>query len=245
MTHILDDWIANLKPVRYGELEAYVIKNWPLLGEYDIKDPETWSEYEVRLARILFGRDKEKWAEFLEDQEIEHVQETETWNCSLESLLHGCKTRLVEPKVLFSVDLFYDSDFAAGTWYGGWTATAFTEKLALVSEYGEDDSLSLYIPIPMGLLSRSNLFQSTALLFQNCKKRWKAGVDWFAREDFYKTIYVNRIDAPELYRLFLSYEGRGKDTILKMDSKEIISYREDDMQHDYKDVLKVTNTKSK
>lgn len=241
MTHILADWIANLKSIRYDDLEAYVIENWSLLGECDIKDPESWSDYEVRLARILYGRDEEKWAEFLEDYEIEHVQETDTWNCSLDLLLHGCKTLLAKPKVLFSVEFDYESDSPAGSWSGGWEATAFTERLGLVSEFGEDDSLSLYIPIPMGLASRGNLFQSIALLFQNCKKRWKSGVDWFARDDFYKSIYVDGIDVPELYRLFLAYEGRGKDAILKMDSKDIVNYREDDMQHDYKNVLKVTN----
>jgi len=240
MSHPLDDWIAELRPLSHGSLRAHVAESW----FEEPGEPASWSPEQVRLARTIFRPSPDDTRELLdawmmldEDDEDEETKELRNaWLCPAGPLLEGARTRLVEPTPLFSVRFVITGMIS---WAWGWRVIAFTQELALVAEWDDEVVRTPLLPQPLGLVARDSLYRSTALLLQHL------GADHFSDRfmgdgggGFWEEIAPRGIELPELYRILLASAGRGGDAVLECDAQALIKMRELSAAHGYRDVAR-------
>lgn len=267
--HPLDAWLVNLTEVRYKDLQAFVVRGWPFEDSEYAGNPANWTPTHIRLARMVFRQDTKKVSELFEyisgsdfhedgawsedyinslykgeEAYKQAIAWREAWMSPLKFLVKGAENQLVEPSLLFSIEFYIEG--AMSLWYWGWNATAFTEDLAVISQWETPDLDGLHvtpwIPIPLGIVMRKDIFRSTALLFRNCKTL-ESHDDRFGGEydgaNFWHSVKLKGIDVPSLYRILMAHQGRGGNKILDMDAQSLIDFKEEDMTHGYADLLEV------
>ena len=99
-----------------------------------------------------------------------------------------------------------------------------------------------WIPIPLGVVTRDDIFRSTALLFTRCKTS-ESHDDRFGGEcdgeAFWHSIELSGINVPNLYRILMAHQGRGGGEILDMDQQSLMEFKEENMERDYADLVKI------
>ncbi len=142
------------------------------------------------------------------------------WTIPMERVMEGSNVK-TENSLIFTVE-FAITGMLGWTW--GWVVRAFTPELAFVSGWDADDGFPLEFKEPIGVVTRENLYKSTALLFINnpveeaCRLKSK-------RDTWDSILPEGDIDYVELYRLLLAATGMGKKKILDMDHATLVKYK--------------------
>ena len=240
---LFDHELENQKP---SEVVAYVNTQSDLGSNHDTVSK--WSVDQVQLLRMIHRRSQNEISKFLvdwggehwltdgdDDLDEEEMKKRESWLCPLDSLLQGSYLSTVEPEELFSIDVAKDATMISWTW--GWSSTALTKDLAVLSFWHDEMVGMNLLPEPLGLVTRKNIFRSAALLFSLLENK---DYDRFSAEgNFYDEISFSGIDIANMYRLLLAICGEGGKAVVTTSSKNIVNYYNEGMLYGFKELTRV------
>ena len=266
MGHPLDDWVASLERVHItakndqqlhlfdldsvnlesNELVAYANTGYALKRHYD--SVSNWSVDQVRLLRMIYRPSQNDISKFLkdcwgdrwligedDDLDEEEMKKRDSWLSPLDALLEGSSLCAVDPDELFSIEVAKDATMISWTW--GYSATALTNNLAVLSYWNDEMTGRTLLPEPLGLVTRKNIFRSAALLFSLLENK---DYDRFSAEgNFYDEISFSGIDIANMYRLLLAICGEGGKAVVTTSSKNIVNYYNEGMLYGFKELTRV------
>ena len=238
-----DHELENQEP---SEVVAYLNTRCDVGPGYD--DVSNWSVDEVRLLRMIYRPSQNDISKFLEDYggdrwliggdddlDEEEMKKRDSWLCPLDALLKGSSLCAVDPDELFSIEVAKDATMISLTW--GYSATALTNNLAVLSYWNDEMTGRTLLPEPLGLVTRKNIFRSAALLFSLLENK---DYDRFSAEgNFYDEISFSGIDIANMYRLLLAICGEGGKAVVTTSSKNIVNYYNEGMLYGFKELTRV------
>jgi hypothetical protein len=231
---LVSSWLQSLRPVRYGDVRAWINESWRLLDGWP--QPSEWSGAEARLVLSLFRPKAGSVQEFIVEHDLDLGDEagldgsSSVWG----SYARGRDSRsggLVAARELFSVTMAVDDDRMASV--RTWTAIALTEEFALFCERSDDSGLHLF-PAVFGVIERRNLYRSAAVLLHH--RDGKAGHRFEHAGNFFDDLHAWHIPQGEVYRLLLAFAGLGGRRVLTQDAGALKAFRPEGMLVSFDDV---------